>query len=443
MYFTSVPFCSGCRGHEEAAEARIQRCAALQHEAKPRKPEFFAQYFTFAQKSGGHESCILRWAGFASGPGAAMLPRNRSRRESVQAGMGRNETRKPLVADRRTPNPKSGGGRGGGSGRGRGPSGGSGGGNGGDRRKRRGNFLTRAVVGLVSLIWRVIWGVTWRVVALVALILGGVTFYFYATLPDVGELLDGRARGSVTMLDANGDVFAWRGESFGGVITADTVSPHLKHAIVATEDRRFWWHFGISPRGIASAVRINLEAGRGPFQGHGGSTITQQVAKLLCLGVPYDPSQWASEAAYEADCRRGTVGRKLRELPYAFALELRYSKEEILTIYMNRAFLGAGARGFEAAAQRYFGRSAAEVEPAQAAMLAGLLVAPSHFAPTRNLRRSQDRANVVVGLMEREGYLSRAEAEAARTSRPRCPKPPNRAGAAFSPTGSCSPGPPT
>jgi penicillin-binding protein 1A len=216
------------------------------------------------------------------------------------------------------------------------------------------------------------------------------------------------------MIDANGEVFAWRGESFGGVITADTVSPHLKHAIVATEDRRFWWHFGVSPRGIAGAARINLAAGRGPFQGHGGSTITQQVAKLVCLGVPYDPAEWESEAAYEADCRRGTVWRKLKEMPYSFALELRYSKDEILTIYMNRAFLGAGSRGFEAAAQRYFGRSAAEVDAPQAAMLAGLLVAPSHFAPTRNLRRAQERANVVIGLMEREGFLDRGEAELAR-----------------------------
>ena len=322
--------------------------------------------------------------------------------------------RPPLVADRRAGVPR---GRTGNGGNGRQKGSGAGRSSGratAARKPRRGNFLTRAVIGLFSFIWRVIWGVTWRVVAVVALVVSAATLYFYATLPEVSDLLDGRARGSVTMLDADGNVFAWRGESFGGAITTDTVSPHLKHAIIATEDRRFWWHFGVSPRGIASAVQINLAAGRGPFQGHGGSTITQQVAKLLCLGVPYDPSEWESEAAYEADCRRGTVWRKLKELPYAFALELRYSKDEILSIYMNRAFLGAGSRGFEAAAQRYFSRSAAEVDPAQAAMLAGLLVAPSHFAPTRNLRRSQTRANVVVSLMERDGYLTREEAELAR-----------------------------
>lgn len=282
------------------------------------------------------------------------------------------------------------------------------------RPARRRNFLIRWVTGLLRFLWRVVWGVAWRVTAVVALVLAGATFYFYSTLPELGELIDGRSRGSVTMIDADGQVFAWRGETFGGLITTETASEHLVNAIIATEDRRFWWHFGVSPRGIAGAVRSNLAAGRGPFSGAGGSTITQQVAKLLCLGRPFDPSEWASEAEYEADCRRGSVWRKLQELPYAFALELRYSKAEILTLYMNRAFLGAGARGFEAAAQRYFGRSASEVGPAESAMLAGLLVAPSLYAPTRNLQRAQDRANVVIGLMAREGFLDEAEIAEAR-----------------------------
>ncbi len=239
----------------------------------------------------------------------------------------------------------------------------------------------------------------------------------YTSLPDVDALLDGRARGSVTLLDRDGKVFAWRGDQFGGVITADTVSPHLKNAVIATEDKRFYRHFGVSPRGVASAVRINLSEGRGPLSGHGGSTITQQTAKLLCLGVPYEPSEWESEAAYEADCRQGSLWRKAKEAVYAIAMEVKYSKDEILTIYLNRAFLGAGARGFEAASQRYFGISAAEVSPAEAAMLAGLLVAPTRYAPTNNLQRSQDRARLVVGLMETQGYLSSAQASEAR-SRP-------------------------
>ena len=227
-------------------------------------------------------------------------------------------------------------------------------------------------------------------------------------------MLDARARGSVTLLDRNGEVFAWRGEQFGGQITAATVSPNLRNAIIATEDKRFYRHFGISPRGIASAVRINLSEGRGPLSGHGGSTITQQTAKLLCLGNEFDPTAGISEADFEADCRRGTITRKVKEAIYAMALEVRYSKDEILTIYLNRAYLGAGTRGFEAAAQRYFGRSANEVLPAEAAMLAGLLVAPSRFAPTANLQRSRDRANLIIGLMEDQGYLSPAEATQAR-----------------------------
>ena len=160
------------------------------------------------------------------------------------------------------------------------------------------------------------------------------------------------------MLDRDDRVFAWRGETFGGQITAETVSPNLLHAVIATEDKRFYRHFGVSPRGIASAIRINLSEGRGPLEGNGGSTITQQVAKLLCLGVPYDPANWKSEAAYEEDCRSGGVWRKVKEIPFAMAMEWKYTKEEILTIYFNRAYLGGGARGFEAAAQRYFGISA-------------------------------------------------------------------------------------
>lgn len=281
-------------------------------------------------------------------------------------------------------------------------------------RRRSGNVLTRFIRGFFTLLWRIIWGVSWRVGAIAVVILGLATGYFYTQLPPLTDLLDARARGSVTMTDTDGNVFAWRGETFGGAITADTVSRHLKHAIIATEDRRFYWHLGVSPRGIAGAIRGNLAEGRGAFSGAGGSTITQQVAKLLCLGVPYDAEQWKSEADYEADCRRGTVWRKIKELPYAFALETKFTKDEILTIYMNRAFLGAGSRGFEAAAQRYFGRSANEVGPAESAMLAGLLVAPSFYAPTRNLERAQARANVVIGLMHDQGYLTDYELAEAR-----------------------------
>jgi len=259
---------------------------------------------------------------------------------------------------------------------------------------------------LFGWVFRLIWIVTSRVALIGALVLGIAVFYIYTTLPPFSDLLDGRARGSVTLLDRNGSVFAWRGEQFGGQITTDTVSPYLKEAIVATEDRRFYKHFGVSPRGVASAIKINLSEGRSALSGHGGSTLTQQTAKLLCLGVPYDPKTWKNQTEYEADCRQGSLTRKIKEAVYALAMEVRYSKDEILSIYMNRAYLGAGANGFEAAAQRYFGKSAAEVNIAESAMLAGLLTAPSRYAPTSNLERSQDRAGIVLLLMNQQGYIT-------------------------------------
>ncbi len=283
-------------------------------------------------------------------------------------------------------------------------------------RKPRGNILTRMIGGLFRLVFRMVWGVTWRLGAVVGLILGLATFYYYSTLPPVTALLDGRSRGSVTLLDHQGQVFAWRGETFGGQITVDNVSPHLKHAVVATEDRRFYQHFGISPRGIAGAIRINISEGRSPLSGNGGSTITQQVAKLLCLGQPYDRSSGQTEAEYEAECRASSIWRKVKEVPYSLAMEAKYTKDEILTIYLNRAYLGAGARGFEAAAQRYFGKSANQVNPSEAAMLAGLLVAPSYYAPTRSLERAQGRANVILGLMAEQGYLTNAQMAEARNA---------------------------
>ncbi|MDV4144951.1 transglycosylase domain-containing protein [Shimia sp. FJ5] len=281
----------------------------------------------------------------------------------------------------------------------------------GGKRPSGGPFarLARLVLSLLRWIGRLIWAVTWRTGMVCALILAIAIGYLYSTLPDPAELLDGRARGSVTLLDRNGDVFAWRGDQFGGVVTAESVSPDLRNAVVATEDKRFYRHFGISPRGIASAVRINLSEGRGPLSGHGGSTITQQTAKLLCLGVAYDPEQWESEADYVRDCRRTTLWRKAKEAVFALSMEVKYTKDEILSIYLNRAYMGGGAYGAEAAAQRYFGKHAAVVNAAESAMLAGLLTAPSSLAPTSNLKRSQDRAATVLRLMNEQDYLSDEE----------------------------------
>ncbi len=288
------------------------------------------------------------------------------------------------------------------------------------RSTRRSAQRRRGPLGLIGaffrLILRILFGIFWRASLVMVLILAGATAYIYSTLPPVSDLVDGRARGSVTMLDRDGDVFAWRGDQYGGLIDTESVDPDVVNAIVATEDRRFYRHWGISPRGIASAIRINLREGRGPLEGHGGSTITQQVAKLLCLGTPFDPEEWESEAEYEADCRRGSLWRKIQEVPFSLAMELRYTKDEILTIYLNRAYMGAGAYGVEAAMQRYFSHSATEATPAEAAILAGLLTAPSRYAPTTNLERSQERANVVLGLMGEQGFLTDTQVADARAN---------------------------
>jgi 1A family penicillin-binding protein len=277
-------------------------------------------------------------------------------------------------------------------------------------RARSNNVVVRLVGGLLRWIFGAIWWITWRVTAVVTLVVGVLVGITYSTLPDYKTLMDGRAKGSVTLLDSAGEVFAWRGDQFGGVVTADTVSPHLKNAVIATEDRRFYLHPGVDPIGIASAIRINLNEGRGPLQGNGGSTITQQTAKLLCFGNAFVSSEWKSEADYIADCRRSSLSRKAREAIYAMAMEVKYTKDQILSVYLNRAYLGGGAYGAEAAAQRYFGKSAAALNPAEGAMIAGLLTAPSTLAPTANLERSRNRASVVVGLMRRQGYLSDQDA---------------------------------
>ena len=263
----------------------------------------------------------------------------------------------------------------------------------------------------LKLILSFIFGWIIRGAVITALIISITILYYKINMPPLNEMLDARAKGSVILLDKNKENFAWRGEQFGEIAQANKISIHLKNAILAVEDKRFYRHFGISPRGIAGAIRINLNEGRGALTGHGGSTITQQTAKLLCLGISYKANNWDSEAQYEANCRQSSLWRKVKEALFAVALELEFTKDEILTLYLNRVFLGAGSRGFQAASQRYFNKSATSLNPAEAAMLAGLLVAPSRYAPTNNLEKSQNRANVILGLMEQQGFLNAKSAQ--------------------------------
>ncbi len=245
-------------------------------------------------------------------------------------------------------------------------------------------LIGRFVRGVV----RAIWGFCWRLGVVLGLIVGTATAIFYAHLPPSEKLFDGRGTGSIIMYDRNGDIFAWRGEQYGGELHLNDVSKHLVNAVIAAEDKRFYSHFGLDPRGIARALYANYRAGR---LVQGGSTLTQQVAKNVFL-----------------DASR-SLERKIKEVPMARALELKYTNQAILSVYLNRVYLGAGTNGFEAAAQRYFGKSARVVSPAEAAMLAGMLRAPSRYAPTNDLSRAQGRASVILRLMQEQGYLTERE----------------------------------
>ena len=212
-------------------------------------------------------------------------------------------------------------------------------------------------------------------------------------LPDTAELFAESAQAKVTVLAADGEVIAVRGANGPRFVPLDEISPWLIQAVIATEDSRFRHHFGIDPVGLARAALDNLRAG-GVVAG--GSTITQQLAKNLYL---------TSERS---------LNRKLQELTLAIWLETRLDKDEILALYLNRVYLGAGAYGVEAASRRYFATSARDLTLPQAAMLAGLLKAPSALAPTNDLDRARERAAVVLGRMVDEGYITPAEATAAR-----------------------------
>ena len=255
----------------------------------------------------------------------------------------------------------------------------------------------------------VLW-VSLNVTVIVFLILLIAVVNYVNKLPPIADLLDDRKRGSVTLLDRNDDVFAWRGNQFGGVLKTKDLNHVLHDAIISVEDRTFYSHYGISIRGILGAIRINLREGRGPFSGHGGSTITQQVAKILC--------RLQGDSNTQKHCRRSTISRKLLEIPFALALEYAYAKEDILSIYINRVYLGSGAYGFEAASERYFNKNSSELSIGEAALLAGLLKAPSRYSPINNKKLSQSRALTVLKIMRDRKFISIKDFEKATKSLP-------------------------
>ena len=234
-----------------------------------------------------------------------------------------------------------------------------------------------------SLKWGTV-GAVWAVIAF------SVLAAWYATeLPDVEQAFNATRRPTVTVLAADGSQLTIIGDVYGRPTGLDELPRALIQAVLATEDRRFFGHFGLDVIGLARAMKANLQAGRIV---QGGSTITQQVAKNLFL----TPER--------------TIKRKIQELLLALWLEHRFTKDQILTIYLNRVYLGAGTYGVDAAAGKYFDRPAARLSTYQAAMLAGLLKAPSRYNPLAHPARSRARTAQVVKNMIAAGYLSPAEA---------------------------------
>jgi penicillin-binding protein 1A len=243
--------------------------------------------------------------------------------------------------------------------------------------------------------------------AVVVLGIAGVAIfigYCAYTLPLSHPLVSEAPPAAILYATSAGQPLAARGVYRGEKLAADHLPPDLVHAVVAIEDRRFYSHYGIDPRGILRAAWHNLFGG-GTMEG--GSTITQQLARLVYLSP-------------ERNLRR-----KVQEAMIAVWLESRLSKDEILARYLNAVYFGAGAYGVDAAAKRYFNKKTSELDLAQSAMLAGLVRAPSQLAPSRNPDAAHRRAELVLQAMVREGTIDEARAAAARAEPVRLAVPPD------------------
>lgn len=218
------------------------------------------------------------------------------------------------------------------------------------------------------------------------LILVGIgTVYIAWDLPDVDEAIAATRKPTIRVVTRDGIELARRGDRYGAPVRLEEMPPQLPQAIIATEDRRFYDHWGVDPIGIARAMWVNLKAG-GIRQG--GSTLTQQAAKNLFL-TP-----------------KRTFKRKLQEVVLALWLEAKFTKDQILTIYLNRVYFGQGVYGADAAAQFYFGVPARDMTAYEAAMLAGMLKGPNKYNPMINPDLARKRTEVVLSNMVAAGYLS-------------------------------------
>jgi penicillin-binding protein 1A len=250
----------------------------------------------------------------------------------------------------------------------------------GAKRPRR-----RSLIGRLAY-WSVVLGV-WGVVGLAAL------FAYHASkLPPIDQLAVPKRPPNIAILSADGALLANRGDTGGAAVHLAELPAYTPKAFVAIEDRRFYSHWGLDPFGILRAVTRNITR-RGGMEG--GSTLTQQLAKNLFL------------------TQERTLSRKIQEAILALWLEHKYSKDQILELYLNRVYFGSGAYGIEAAANRYFGHSARNVTLSESAMLAGLMKAPSTLAPNRNPTGAAARAAQVLTAMAQEGFVTEKMAQIA------------------------------
>jgi penicillin-binding protein 1A len=236
-------------------------------------------------------------------------------------------------------------------------------------------------------------GLVWAILA------GGAVLYTWISdFPDAANLLVYDPGSDVTLVDVQGRTIARRGNDQGQVVALDTLPAYVGNAFVAIEDRRFRYHFGIDPWGLSRAMVANISAGS--FV-QGGSTLSQQLAKNLFL----KPER--------------TLKRKIDEAILALYLEYRYTKDQILTLYLNRVYFGGGVYGIEAAAERFFNKPAKELSLTEAAILAGSVKAPSRYNPEASPEAAMARAGLVLSAMTEQGFIGEAQREKAATTKPK------------------------
>ncbi|WP_310468504.1 PBP1A family penicillin-binding protein [Sphingomonas sp.] len=214
----------------------------------------------------------------------------------------------------------------------------------------------------------------------------------FASLPSYGELAKRSDLGQmIRVRSSNGTVLVSLGPSFGQWLPYDRIPPQMRAAMISVEDKRFRSHIGVDPIGVARAVRVRFATGEWR---QGGSTITQQLARNIFL------------------TNSRTFARKVKEGVLALALERKFSKDQILELYLNRVYFGGGAYGIDAASRRFFGHTADQLSLGEAAIIAGLVKAPSNYSPTADAEAARQRSGVVLKSMVDNGFVSAAAAAA-------------------------------